>query len=180
LMLVGVMPLWADDLGGLKPWSQLPQIHADLQHPFDVHATTHFSTQRTTNHHSICDPALRNAAPATNDFFPPTMTKYDDYGIPVGAYQEPEGLTNQAWRVVRLRPFAGKGYNAIRRGDWSFRRLLTLSNILVLLWWVVLYWGERGTFNAAIESCNWDKWEDWVSHTHMERPMRSVKTNKED
>jgi hypothetical protein len=96
------------------------------------------------------------------------MTKYDDYGIPVGAYQEPEGLRLQAWRVVRafylyrLRPLAGKGYNALKRRDWNFRRLLTLPNALVLLWWVVLYWGESGTFNSAIESCNWDKWENWV------------------
>jgi hypothetical protein len=96
------------------------------------------------------------------------MTDYDDYGIPVGAYQEPEGLRLQAWRVVRafylyrVRPLVGKGYTGLRRGDWSFRRLFTLANALVLLWWVVLYWGERGTFNGSIDSCSWDKWEDWV------------------
>tara|TARA_R110002003_G_scaffold126_26_gene11664 strand:- start:33995 stop:36049 length:2055 start_codon:yes stop_codon:yes gene_type:complete len=96
------------------------------------------------------------------------MTEYDDYGIPVGAYVEPEGLTRQAWRVARafylyrIRPFAGKGYAAVKRGDWSFKRLFTLVNALVLVWWVVLYWGERATFNSAIESCNWESWENWV------------------
>jgi hypothetical protein len=98
------------------------------------------------------------------------MTTYDDYGIPVGAYSEPESLTHQAWRVARafylyrMRPFASRGYNGLRRGDWSFRRLFTLVNALVLLWWVVLYWGERGIFNAAINSCSWDRWEDWVRY----------------
>jgi hypothetical protein len=96
------------------------------------------------------------------------MTEYDDYGIPVGAYQEPEGLRNQAWRVVRafylyrLRPLAGTGYDVLRRRDWSFKRLFTLANALVLLWWAVLYWGESGAFTSAIESCSWDKWENWV------------------
>jgi hypothetical protein len=55
----------------------------------------------------------------------------------------------------------------LRSGRWSFRQLFTLVKALVLLWWVVLYWGERGVFNSAVESCNWDKWESWV-RTHFE------------
>ncbi|KAH7086773.1 hypothetical protein FB567DRAFT_496278 [Paraphoma chrysanthemicola] len=103
------------------------------------------------------------------------MTEYDDYGIPVGAYVEPEGLANQAWRVARafylyrLRPLAGKGTNAVKRGDWSFKRLFTLVNALVLVWWVVLYWGERGTFNSAIASCDWDSWEKWEAGANPHR-----------
>ena len=98
------------------------------------------------------------------------MTTYDDYGIPVGAYSEPESLTHQAWRVARafylyrIRPLAGKGFNVLKRGDWSFKRFFTLVNALVLLWWVVLYWGERGIFNSAVDSCSWDRWENWVCH----------------
>jgi len=98
------------------------------------------------------------------------MTTYDDYGIPVGAYSEPESLAHQAWRVARafylyrIRPFAGKGFNVLKKGDWSFKRLLTLVNALVLLWWVVLYWGERGIFNGAVDSCSWDRWETWVCY----------------
>ena len=96
------------------------------------------------------------------------MTEYDDYGIPVGAYQEPESLRGQAWRVARafylyrIRPLVGSGANTVRSGNWSFKRLLTLANALVVLWWVVLYWGETGAFNGNIESCRWDKWEKWV------------------
>lgn len=99
------------------------------------------------------------------------MTEYDDYGVPVGAFVEPEDFRGQAWRTAkafylyRLRPLAKQGYNEVKRGDWSWRRLLTLANVLVVLWWVVLYWGEKGTFNGTIESCSWDKWENWVCYT---------------
>lgn len=97
------------------------------------------------------------------------MTEYDDYGIPVGAYQEPEGLGHQAWRVARafylyrIRPLVGSSVNTVQRGNWSYKRLLTLANALVVLWWAVLYWGESGAFNGNIESCSWDKWENWAS-----------------
>jgi hypothetical protein len=97
------------------------------------------------------------------------MTEYDDYGIPVGAFVEPEDFRGQAWRTARafylyrVRPLAWQSYTAVRRADWSFRRWFTLANALVVLWWVVLYWGERGAFDGGIESCSWDRWEDWVS-----------------
>jgi ethanolamine phosphate phosphodiesterase len=96
------------------------------------------------------------------------MTEYDDYGIPVGAYQEPEGLLPQTWRTMRafylyrLRPLAISGFYEIMGRDWTYRRLFTFTNALVVLWWVVLYWGESGVFNGNIESCSWDKWEKWV------------------
>lgn len=96
------------------------------------------------------------------------MTSYDDYGIPVGAYSEPESLTVQAWRVARafylyrIRPLAERRTGAVRRGNWSLKRWFTLVKSLVLVWWVVLYWGERGVFNGAIESCSWERWEKWV------------------
>ena len=94
------------------------------------------------------------------------MTQYDDYGIPV-AYSEPESLTHQAWRLARafylyrIRPFAIGHTSALKRREWNFRRLFSLANALVVIWWVVLYWGEKGVFNSTIESCNWEAWEKW-------------------
>lgn len=126
---------------------------------------------RTTRIHPLQpaqSPALKHAAPAKPAFPRPTMTTYDEYGIPVGAYSEPENLATQAWRLLRVlwvyraRPIVQGRYSAFRRGDWSFRRVCTLVNALVLVWWAVLYWGERGVFNGAVESCNWERWEDWV------------------
>jgi len=111
------------------------------------------------------------------------MTTYDEYGIPVGAYSEPESLTHQAWRLgrafflYRIRPAVQGKRNELRSGNWSFKRLFTLVNGLVLLWWVVLYWGERGIFNSAVESCNWDKWEDWV-RLSLVISTRLCKTNR--
>ncbi|KAF7567437.1 hypothetical protein PtrM4_140280 [Pyrenophora tritici-repentis] len=103
------------------------------------------------------------------------MTTYDEYGIPVGAYSEPESLTHQAWRLARafflyrIRPAVQARTNALRSGNWGIKRLFTLVNALVMLWWVVLYWGERGVFNSAIGSCNWDKWENWEAGANPHR-----------
>ena len=111
------------------------------------------------------------------------MTTYDEYGIPVGAYSEPESLTHQAWRLgrafflYRIRPAVQGKRNELRSGNCSFKRLFTLVNGLVLLWWVVLYWGERGIFNSAVESCHWDKWEDWV-RLYLTISTRLCETNR--
>ncbi|KAF2627959.1 hypothetical protein BU25DRAFT_340748 [Macroventuria anomochaeta] len=90
------------------------------------------------------------------------MTEYDDYGVPVGAYQEPDSFTGQTYRTARafliysVRPFVEK---RVTQGRW--KRLFSLANALVAIWWVVVYWGERGAFNGAVGSCNWDAWENW-------------------
>ncbi|KAF2846836.1 hypothetical protein T440DRAFT_482257 [Plenodomus tracheiphilus IPT5] len=103
------------------------------------------------------------------------MTTYDEYGVPVGAYSEPESLTTQAWRLARalymyrIRPLAHGRLNAIKRAQWSFKRLFTLVNALVVTWWAVLYWGERGVFHGAIEDCHWDRWENWEAGANPHR-----------
>ena len=71
------------------------------------------------------------------------MTTYDEYGVPVGAYSEPESLTHQAWRLVRafflyrIRPAVQEKRNELQSGSWSFKRLFTLVRALVLLWWLL-------------------------------------------
>ena len=97
------------------------------------------------------------------------MTKYDEYGMPLGmTYPDAESLTMQASRLARafymykVRPLVERRYRELRRRRWSFRRLFTLVNVLVVVWWAVVYWGERRVFSNAVESCNWDSWEDWV------------------
>ncbi|KAF1840451.1 uncharacterized protein K460DRAFT_371643 [Cucurbitaria berberidis CBS 394.84] len=104
------------------------------------------------------------------------MTTYDEYGIPVGAYsEEPESLTVQAWRVARafflyrIRPAVQEKHSVLNRREWRVRRLFTLVKVLVVIWWVVLYWGERGAFNGAVESCSWDKWENWEDGANPHR-----------
>jgi hypothetical protein len=140
----------------LDPGFWPPQT--ELEHIFDpLDSPTHSPAPSLDVHPN-------HGAPASLHMPAPTMTTYDEYGVPVGAYSEPDGLIAQAWRTARafylyrIRPI----YTAWKRGDWSFRRLFTLVNVLVVVWWAVLYWGERGTFNGAVESCNWEGWEKWV------------------
>ena len=52
----------------------------------------------------------------------------------------------------------------------SFHRLLHFLRPsrtklgLVLIWLLVLWWGERRVFKSSIEGCQWDLWEAWVCH----------------
>ena len=33
---------------------------------------------------------------------------------------------------------------------------------LVVIWVLMLWWGERITFGSSVSSCEWEKWEHWV------------------
>ncbi|KAF2132533.1 hypothetical protein P153DRAFT_332833 [Dothidotthia symphoricarpi CBS 119687] len=99
----------------------------------------------------------------------------DDWGVPVGAYQDPDNLPAQmlslvrAYVVYRMKPAVVRRYHALRRRNWSPRQLFTLVNALVLVWWVVLYWGERGVFEGAVGKCSWEGWEDWEAGANPHR-----------
>jgi hypothetical protein len=43
------------------------------------------------------------------------------------------------------------------------RRLLSVTNALILLWICVLWWGERVVFRNSLAACQWHQWEQWVS-----------------
>lgn len=45
----------------------------------------------------------------------------------------------------------------------SPRRLLSVSNALILLWICLLWWGERLVFRNSLTACQWNQWEQWVS-----------------
>ncbi|KAG9203601.1 hypothetical protein G6514_002619 [Epicoccum nigrum] len=98
------------------------------------------------------------------------MTEYDHYGVPVGAYQEPDSFAGQTYRTARAfllyraKPFVE---SRVEHGRW--KRLFSLANALVVVWWVVVYWGERGAFNGAVGSCNWDAWENWEEGANPHR-----------
>jgi hypothetical protein len=102
------------------------------------------------------------ALPAPNQW---TMTDYDDYGVPVGAYEhsESESLTHQAWRVARAF-VVYKVQPRVRAasGKWSWRRVLSVGNLLVAVWCLTLYWGERTVFRESVDACRWEGWEKWV------------------
>lgn len=43
------------------------------------------------------------------------------------------------------------------------RRLLNLPNAFIVIWILVLLWGERWVFEGSINECQWASWERWVS-----------------
>lgn len=48
------------------------------------------------------------------------------------------------------------------RRNLSGRRLLSFPHLVVLFWVVILLWGERWVFGTKVQSCDWDRWENWV------------------
>ncbi|KHJ32753.1 putative cell division control protein [Erysiphe necator] len=38
---------------------------------------------------------------------------------------------------------------------------LILPNIFIILWFILLYWGEVWVFQSCINRCNWSNWENW-------------------
>lgn len=45
---------------------------------------------------------------------------------------------------------------------WLLRLVCSLQNILILLWVVTLWWGERKVFRDSVRECEWAGWERWV------------------
>lgn len=101
------------------------------------------------------------------------MTAYDDYGMPVGAYSEPETLTHQARRVARafalyrVKPEAERMIRGLRSENWTWRKLLSLVKVAVVVWWFAVYYGERSAIQNSVEQCRWENWENWVCSTRL-------------
>ncbi|KAF2013293.1 hypothetical protein BU24DRAFT_411056 [Aaosphaeria arxii CBS 175.79] len=105
------------------------------------------------------------------------MTAYDDYGMPVGAYSGSESLTHQAYRVTRaflmykIKPIVDTRWRDFSRRPWHLRSLLSLGRILIVIWFVTLYWGERSAYTGHVDSCRWENWENWGSNANPHRLM---------
>lgn len=49
-----------------------------------------------------------------------------------------------------------------RRVKTNWRNWFNVPNACILIWAVLLLWGERWTFESAIKACKWKNWERWV------------------
>lgn len=48
------------------------------------------------------------------------------------------------------------------RGPWGLTNIAKAPVALIVLWVIILWWGERSVFRDSIAACDWDKWERWV------------------
>jgi hypothetical protein len=48
------------------------------------------------------------------------------------------------------------------RHNLAMRRLFSFPHALVVVWVLVLLWGERWVFHSRVERCHWSSWENWV------------------
>ncbi|EXJ88376.1 hypothetical protein A1O1_05306 [Capronia coronata CBS 617.96] len=44
------------------------------------------------------------------------------------------------------------------------RRLWSVPSVLILLWILILFWGERFVFQQRARECRWQQWETWPAH----------------
>ena len=44
----------------------------------------------------------------------------------------------------------------------TMRRLFSFPHALVVVWVLLLLWGERWVFHSRVERCHWSSWENWV------------------
>ena len=111
-------------------------------------APTYYSTARSTRDHFVEPPSLLSRVIA---------------GLPPGLSAQMQRLWDRnAYVSVSTSP------SRIPRGlrHWERlhpRRLLSLPHALVLVWLLVLLWGERWVFEDAVKGCDWGRWEKWVS-----------------
>lgn len=42
------------------------------------------------------------------------------------------------------------------------RRLISFPHLLVLIWMLIVLWGERWIFESKVADCAWSDWEKWV------------------
>lgn len=62
--------------------------------------------------------------------------------------------TNRSWQPHQRRRGAGK--------SWSVKDVMSIRNLVRMMWVLLVWWGERRVFNTAIRNCAWGNWEEWV------------------
>lgn len=85
----------------------------------------------------------------------------DSYSILIEAYEHGTRFLAHACAGA-LRAWNDLQPRNRRDNAWTIRRVLSVSNLLIVAWIVLLYWGERMVFTSSIEACDWNGWEAWV------------------
>ncbi|KAK7431231.1 hypothetical protein QQZ08_002271 [Neonectria magnoliae] len=112
----------------------------------------------------------RQYQPLNSDSKLPRQLQFIAHGLTTGARQTTQTLG--AWVTGPGRHLATSlgAWSARRvRANLSARRILSVPHFLVLIWIVVLMWGERWIFDSKVADCDWENWEKWPKGTKPHR-----------
>ena len=51
----------------------------------------------------------------------------------------------------------------LRNRHWRAKDFLDIRIALVIVWVLLLRWGEITVFDTSVSRCTWEQWEDWPS-----------------
>lgn len=97
------------------------------------------------------------------------MTTY--HYAPRNGFREPfakcPSATDRIWRILSsclrdLLPQSSQPGTRPRHMRCGLRTLLDARIGLILLWALVLWWGEVMVFRRRVGDCAWESWESWV------------------
>ncbi|PGH15649.1 hypothetical protein AJ79_02243 [Helicocarpus griseus UAMH5409] len=93
---------------------------------------------------------------------PPSILQRIYNVLPPGARS---GVANVQTKTTQLATTCTRETKRRRRGGYSvlglIRLVCSLQNVLMAMWLVTLWWGERKVFTDSIGECEWRGWERW-------------------
>jgi len=121
-----------------------------------------------TSHHHHGHPPFRNGLihQASNkkrlsDELPDFASQYIPTVRP-DTHWRPASRTEPQWTVYRDQLWRYLRAIGLRASTLKLRDILDVRFGLILVWVIVLWWGEEHLFQAKVEGCAWDRWESWV------------------
>ena len=72
------------------------------------------------------------------------------------------GRQASTWDILRLHTSRAAAWLEAAVRTLRLQDIINIPVGIVLLWILVLWWGEEHVFNRSISTCEWDKWETWV------------------
>jgi hypothetical protein len=90
----------------------------------------------------------------------------------------PSGLAAEIQKLFDLQSYSPTSTShtmriprSLRRWErnWRFspKSILSLPHLFIVVWVVLLLWGERWVFNSSVEECRWEDWERWVCYSYL-------------
>lgn len=84
--------------------------------------------------------------------------------------QQQQPIWEPYWTAAKIEAWRHMRAAEVRVRRVRVRDLLSLRLGVVVLWGLVLWWGEEKIFDGMVERCEWGGWEDWVCGSFRSRP----------